>query len=158
VFSWLLLSVPPAVAGGVSYEEIMIYRSEKEILDIVRGFETGTLPRNEFSHSSHLIVAMHYVRQMPVEGAINKMREGLMNHLRHVGVDFTKEMPYHETLTVFWTRTVANFVASKNGASVLEIANKMVETFDKNYPNKFYSREHLFSDEARKTFIKGDLE
>jgi hypothetical protein len=135
----------------------MIYRSEKEILDIVRGFETGTLPRNEFSHSSHLIVAMHYVRQMSVEDAINKMREGLMNHLRHVGVDFTKETPYHETLTVFWTRAVADFVASKNGAGVLDIANELIETFDKNYPNKFYSSEHLFSDEARQTFVTGDL-
>jgi hypothetical protein len=136
----------------------MKYKTEEEILDIVRGFETGTLPRDEFSHSSHLIVALHYVRLMPVEDAIDKMRAGLMNHLRHVGVDFTKEMPYHETLTVFWTRTVAGFVKSKNGASVLEIANELAETFDKNYPNKFYSREHLFSDEARKTFVAGDLE
>jgi hypothetical protein len=136
----------------------MKYKTEKEIFDIVRGFETGTLPRNEFSHSSHLIVAMHYVRQMPVEDAIDKMRAGLMNHLRHVGVDFTKEMPYHETLTVFWTRTVNDFVKSKNGASLLETANELIETFDKNYPNRFYSREHLFSHEARKKFIKGDLE
>ncbi len=136
----------------------MKYKTEEEILDIVRGFETGTLPRNEFSHSSHLIVAMHYVRLMPVEDAIDKMREGLMNHLRHVGVDFTKEMPYHETLTVFWTRAVGDFVASKNGASLLEVANELVEAFDKNYPNKFYTREHLFSDEARKTFVNGDLE
>ncbi|HEV7646498.1 MAG TPA: hypothetical protein VGO50_21365 [Pyrinomonadaceae bacterium] len=136
----------------------MKYKTEEAILDIVRGFETGTLPRNEFSHSSHLIVAMHYVRLMPVEDAIDKMRAGLMNHLRHIGVDFTKEMPYHETLTVFWTRTVAGFVKSKNGASLLETANELVETFDKNYPNKFYTREHLFSDEARKTFVDGDLE
>jgi hypothetical protein len=135
----------------------MKYKTEEEILDIVRGFETGTLPRNEFSHSSHLIVAMHYVRLMPVEDAIDKMRSGLMNHLRHVGVDFTKEMPYHETLTVFWTRTVGDFVASKNGASLLETANELVEAFDKNYPNKFYSPEHLFSEKARKEFVEGDI-
>ncbi len=134
------------------------YNSEKEIFDIVHGFESGTLPRNEFSHASHLIVAMHYVRHMPVEEAVDKLRAGLLNHLRLIGVDFGKEMPYHETLTVFWTRTVDDFVRSKNGASLLEIANQLVETFDKNYPNKFYSRDHLFSDEARKTFVTGDLE
>jgi hypothetical protein len=135
----------------------MKYKTEEEILDIVRGFETGTLPRNEFSHSSHLVVALNYVRAMTVDEAINKMRKGLMNHLRLVGVDFTKENPYHETLTVFWTRAIADFNANKNGASLLDTANEMVETFDKNYPNKFYTREHLFSDEARKTFVKGDL-
>ena len=135
----------------------MTYKTEEEILDIVRGFETGTLPRNEFSHASHLIVAMHYVRQMPVEDAIDKMRAGLMNHLRLVGVDFTREMPYHETLTVFWTRTIGDFVKSKNGASLLEIANEIVETFDKNYPNRFYSRDFLFSDKARAEFVEGDI-
>ena len=134
----------------------MKYKTEKEIADIVRGFETGTLPRDEFSHSSHLIVAMHYVRLMPVEDAIDKMRGGLMNHLRHVGVDFSKEMPYHETLTVFWTRTVNDFVKSKNGASLLDTANELVEAFDKDYPLKFYRREILFSDEARRNFIMPD--
>lgn len=134
----------------------MKYITEKEILDIVRGFETGTLPRNEFSHSSHLIVAMHYVRSMPVEDAIEKMRSGLMNHLRHVGVDFTKEMPYHETLTVFWTRTVADFVESKRGAPLLEIANELINRFDKEYPLVFYSREVLFSDKARAEFVASD--
>lgn len=135
----------------------MTYKTEKEILDIVRDFETGTLPRNEFSHASHLIVALNYVRQMPVEDAIDKMRSCLMNHLRLVGVDFTKENPYHETLTVFWTRTIADFNASKNDTSLLEVANEMVEVFDKDYPNKFYSREYLFSEKARKEFVKGDL-
>ncbi len=130
--------------------------TEKEILDIVRGFESGTLPRNEFSHSSHLIVALYYVRGMPVEDAIDKMRVGLMNHLRHAGVDFSKEMPYHETLTVFWTRTVADFVKSKNGAPLLEIANELINRFDKEYPLTFYSREVLFSDKARAEFVAHD--
>lgn len=130
------------------------YKTEKEILDIVHGFETGTLPRNEFSHASHLVVALHYVRQMPVEDAIDKMRSGLINHLKLVGVDFTKENPYHETLTVFWTRTIADFNANKNGAPLLEVTNDMVEVFDKDYPLKFYTREVLFSDEARKNFVR----
>jgi hypothetical protein len=143
---------------GTNRENVMSYKTETEITDIVRGFETGTLPRNEFSHSSHLIVALYYVRQMPVDEAIDKMRAGLMNHLRLVGVDFTKENPYHETLTVFWMRTIADFNTSKNGASLLDTANEMVEIFDKNYPNKFYSREYLFSDEGRRGYIEPDIE
>jgi hypothetical protein len=133
------------------------YTTETEITDIVRGFETGTLPRNEFSHASHLVVVLNYVRQMTVDEAVEKMRFGLMNHLRLVGVDFTKENPYHETLTVFWTRTVADFNASKNGASLLDVANEMVEVFSKELPLTFYSREYLFSDEARKTYLAPDL-
>jgi hypothetical protein len=139
----------------------MQFTSEKEIMAIVRGFETGTLPRNEFNHAMHLIVAAHYVRAVSVDEAIDKMRRGLMNHLRLVGVDFSNpdgEMPYHETLTVFWVRAVADFVKSKNGASVVEIANEMAAKFDKDYPLRFYSKEVLFSDEARKSFVRPDLE
>ena len=66
-------------------------------------------------------------------------------------------MPYHETLTIFWMRTVADFNGSKNGDSVLDKANALVATYDKDYPLKFYSREYLFSDEARAGFVEGDL-
>ncbi len=66
-------------------------------------------------------------------------------------------MPYHETLTIFWMRTVADFNASKNGTSLLDKANELVATYDKDYPLKFYSREYLFSEEARARFVEGDL-
>ena len=86
------------------------------------------------------------------------MRSGIFKLLGAFGVDLTKEMPYHETMTVFWMRTVADFTAMKNGASVLDKANELVATYDKDYPLRFYSRECLFSDEARFRFIEGDLD
>jgi hypothetical protein len=67
-------------------------------------------------------------------------------------------MPYHETITLFWMRTVADFNASKNGASLLDKANEVAYKWDKDYPLAFYSRELLFSDEARAKFIPGDLQ
>jgi hypothetical protein len=66
-------------------------------------------------------------------------------------------MPYHETLTVFWMRTAADFAATKNGEPMLDKANEMVAEYDKDYPLRFYSREFLFSDEARAGFVEGDL-
>ena len=78
------------------------------------------------------------------------MRDGIFKLLTMgFGLDLSKEMPYHETLTVFWMRTVADFDASKNGASFVDKANELVATYDKDYPLRFYSREYLFSDEAR---------
>jgi len=85
------------------------------------------------------------------------MRRGIFNLLRSFKVDLTKEMPYHETLTVFWMRTVADFNASKNGTSLVDTANELVTNFDKNYPLRFYSRERLFSDEARTGFVEPEL-
>jgi hypothetical protein len=133
------------------------FKDEKEILTLVEAFESGAIPRAEWNHAGHLTVGLYYCLHYDLATAIDKMRCSLINHLKAIGVDFTKEMPYHETLTVFWMLTINNFSRSKNGASLLEKANELVEMFDKNYPLRFYSREYLFSDEARATFVEGDL-
>ena len=54
-------------------------------------------------------------------------------------------------------RTVADFNASKNGTSLFDKANELVAAYDKDYPMKFYTREFLFSDEARAKFVECDL-
>ncbi len=135
----------------------MRYKDEKEVAEVVRTFEDATISRDEWKHAEHLTVALHYLSLQDMETATAKMRDGIFKLLAAFEVDLTKEMPYHETLTIFWMRTVADFNASKNGTSILEKANELVATYDKDYPLKFYSREFLFSDEARAAFVEGDL-
>lgn len=136
----------------------MRFRNEEEIDELVRRFETADISRDEWKHAEHLAVALYYVCTHDLETAICRMRAGILNLLeKGFGVDLANEMPYHETITVFWMRTVASFNASKNGASLLEKANKVVAIYDKDYPLKFYSRELLFSDAARAKFVEGDL-
>jgi hypothetical protein len=73
------------------------------------------------------------------------------------GIDLRKEMPYHETLTVFWMRTVRDFNEANSEKSFLERANLVAIEFDKEYPLRFYSREFLFSDAARAEYLEPDL-
>jgi hypothetical protein len=134
------------------------YESEKEILEVVRGFETGTISREDWRHAEHLTVALYYLSHHDFETASVKMREGIFNLLKSFGVDLSKEMPYHETLTIFWMRTTDDFRKSKNGASIIEIRNELTENFDKDYPLRFYSRELLFSEKARAAFVEADLQ
>lgn len=134
------------------------YRNAGEIADIVRTFEDATISRNAWKHAEHLTVALHYLNSYEMETATKKMRGGIFKLLGSFGVDLTKEMPYHETLTVFWMKTVAAFNATRNGSSLLEKANDLVATYDKDHPLKFYSRDFLFSDEARSSFVEPDLE
>ena len=39
----------------------------------------------------------------------------------------------------------------------LDKTNELIATYDKDYPLRFYSREFLFSDEARIRFVEGDI-
>lgn len=136
----------------------MKYKTEDEIKELVRSFEDATIGRDEWKHAEHLIVAFYYVSHHDLETATEKMRSGILNLLANgFGVDLEKEMPYHETITVFWMRTVLGFKLTSNGGSIVDTANELAERFDKDFPLRFYSRERLFSDEARAKFIEGDL-
>lgn len=130
------------------------YDSEKEISDVVRGFENGTIRRENWRHAEHLTVATYYLWHHDFETSLVKMRDGIFNLLKAFEVDLNIEMPYHETLTVFWLKTVKDFKDSKNGCSIVEVCNELIEKFDKDYPLQFYTRELLFSDKARTEFVE----
>jgi len=133
----------------------MTYQTEDEILSIVRAFESGTIKREEWRHAEHLTVAFYYAFHYDYKTALVKMRSGIFNLLTSFEVDLSKEMPYHETLTVFWMKTTADF--KKSQSAVLQGCNQLIEHFDKNYPLQFYSRELLFSEQARASFVEADL-
>jgi hypothetical protein len=135
-----------------------LYKDEASILALVESFESATVSRDDWKHAEHLIVALHYICHHDLATATDKMRTGIFKLLTNgFGVDLSKEMPYHETLTIFWMRTVVEFNASKNGASLPDKAKGLVEMFDKDYPLRFYSPDYLFSDEARASFVNPDL-
>jgi hypothetical protein len=134
-----------------------IYETEDHVKTLVEAFENGTISEAEWRHAEHLVVALFYLSNHDFETAVHKMRDGIFNLLRAFKVDLTKEMPYHETLTVFWMRTVDDFRNQQNGAALADICNEIVASFDKNYPLKFYSRELLFSEKARAEFVEADL-
>lgn len=136
----------------------MKYKDETEIEELVKAFEDATIGRDAWKHAEHLVVALVYTNAHESETATAKMRDGLFNLLTHgFKVDLSKDMPYHETLTVFWMNAVSKFNAECGGLTLKEKANSLVEAFDKDYPLRFYSREFLFSDEARARFVEPDL-
>jgi hypothetical protein len=138
----------------------MRYEDDEEIEKLVAAFEDASIARDVWKHAEHLVVALYYASKYHnVETATDRMRDGLFNLLGEgFKVDLTKEMPYHETLTVFWMRTVDEFSRSTNGIPLHEKANSLIEEYDKDYPLRFYSHEFLFSDEARGRFVEPDLE
>ncbi|MGB7069366.1 MAG: hypothetical protein WBD22_07710 [Pyrinomonadaceae bacterium] len=136
----------------------MKFKDENEILALVRSFEEASIGRDEWHHAEHLAVALYYVSRVDLDTATQKMRGGLLNLLREgFGVDFAKEMPFHETLTTFWMRTMHLYSLGADSKSLQEMANDVVCLYDKEYPLRFYTRETLYSERARSTFVEPDL-
>ena len=134
------------------------YKNEKEINALLSSFEDATVSRDDWKLAEHLVVALCYLERHDLETATERMRSGILNLLvKGFGVDLSKEMPYHETITVFWMRTAYAFALMHKELSFVEKVNKLCGMFDKDHPLKFYSRELLFSDRARSEYVGPDI-
>jgi hypothetical protein len=134
------------------------YNNDSEIRDLVKAFEGATVSRDDWKHAEHIVVALYYLASEEYDAATAKMRDGIFNLLtKGFNVDLSKEMPYHETLTVFWMQTINDFLCERQGRSLAENAAEAITIYDKDYPLRFYTRELLFSDEARSGYVEPDL-
>jgi len=138
----------------------MIYNKDEEVNLLAKAFEERTLPKAEWTHAAHLVVGLYYCYHNSFGMAKNLMSDGIYWLNDAHGTPNTETSGYHETLTVFWLRTVANFIEkAEHGKGLAELANELVATVnDTKLPLKYYSRERLFSVEARLNYVEPDLE
>jgi hypothetical protein len=120
------------------------YRTEEEIEDVVRRFETCSYTPEEFVHARHLTVAAWCFATLESDAAREKMRTGLRRFIAHHGKN-----GYHVTITEFWREREEGLVP---------LVNSVVERFrDKNLIYEFYSRERIASTEAKAARIEPDI-
>lgn len=130
------------------------YNREREIELVVRGFESCTTGKDEFSHSDHLAVAVWYSRQDP-ERALELMRASLHRFLDH----YDCRPNYHETLTRFWIMSVQRALASLPAEfTLLAATNAVVERLgNSRLAFEFYSKELVESATAKEGWVEPDL-
>jgi hypothetical protein len=118
-----------------------------------RAFENGDVTPAQFDHRAHVRVAWVYLHESATpREALERMRDGIRRFAAAAGAS----QKYHETITVLWMRLLE--AARARGASG-ELADVLVahpELADKDLPLQYYSRERLFSDEARAAWIEPD--
>jgi hypothetical protein len=128
--------------------------TDPEIESLVRSFEDGSLPRSEWTHARHLVVALWYVRRLGRDGATGLVRDGIRRFNERHG----NPTGYHETITLAWVAVIDVFLAGRDRdrpISVL-VGELLEECGDKGYLLRFYSRDRLFSDEARGRWVPPD--
>ncbi|MDQ3917301.1 MAG: hypothetical protein M3348_02395 [Acidobacteriota bacterium] len=139
--------------------ETATFRTTGEILALVRGFEDCTLARERWTHAAHLTVALWNLLQYDWPEAVARVRLGINRYNAAHGIAATPTGGYHETLTLFWLRRVRAFLeGGRNEArSLVSLANELIAAFDKSLPLAYYTRERLFSPEARAGWVEPDL-
>jgi hypothetical protein len=136
--------------------------SEVALRKFVADWEACALPASAWTHSAHVAVAAYYACEHPAEECYRRMKSGILRFNGCTGVVNTPDRGYHETLTRFWSKAIADFVSQSVGSdatsSRLAMARAAVKEFDdRQCWRRYYSFDVLRSREARREWIPPDL-
>src|SRR5215470_15970658 len=131
----------------------------EEIENLIREFESGALPRDQWDHKAHLTIACWYLVRYPEPEAARRIRKGIQRYNKSAGIVTTRENGYHESITMFWVSMVKNFLRNATlECSIVGLINNLVDRYgNKRLPYEYYSRDLLMSLEARLNRVEPDL-
>jgi hypothetical protein len=144
-----------------TYPPTHISSSLVALVTFLDDFESGRLPRDKWTHQSHLLVALWYLVNFSREEAVEKVKNGILAYNRSSGVENTATSGYHETLTLFWIRVVDSFLSENADLfSITDLADALMNSkvADRDLPLNYYSKTHLMSVEARMKWVEPDLQ
>lgn len=132
----------------------------KNLEKLVWDFNSTNLPKEKWTHEAHLIVAIWFCKTYELPKALNLLRYHIKTYNISVGTANSDSQGYHETLTRFWLLIAANFVKLNETKTFEETAEAFVNSdwASRNLAFDYYSKETLFSVEARKDWVGPDLE
>jgi len=129
--------------------------TEIEIDDFLAAFESGTLPKERWTHAAHLLAGACYVHRLGQSSAINHMRACVRRYNEAVGGKNTATSGYHETITVFWIKVLDALLLHAQPIARAEFAALAVERFtpQRDLFRRFYDFDVVASTEARAEWI-----
>jgi hypothetical protein len=122
--------------------------------EFLHAFFALTLANSEFRHRDHLRLAWLAVRRHGAGAAEDVVTSGIQRFAQH----HSHGPAYHDTMTRFWVRLVAHAVS---GRPEIEDFDEFLATYplllDKNTPLRHWSRDAMFSPDARAEWCEPDL-
>lgn len=110
--------------------------------------------------TAHFMVAIWYCTSYPLPDAVQKIRTGIKQYNVSVGGQNTDSAGYHETITLFYTTVIAQYLVAGNITTLTdsEISIFLQQPFlEKDYLLRFYTRELLLSPAARRNWMPPDI-
>jgi hypothetical protein len=137
-----------------------LFANDAEVARIGEGFLAHDLPRAEWTHEAHLAATTYLLLKRPdvdVEAALPGL---IRSYNESVGGVNSDSEGYHETITRVFLHGIRLFLGEADRAEPLhELVNELLLSpmGRRDWPLRFYSRERLFSVEARRSFVAPDL-
>jgi hypothetical protein len=136
------------------------FTTDAEIEHIGEGLLAGTLPREEWTHEAHLAATTYLLTRRPDVDLDAELPGIIRRYNESVGGVNSDTEGYHETITRAFLQGVRLFVSEADREAPLhERVNELLLSpmGGRDWPLRFYSRERLFSVEARRNFVAPDI-
>ena len=130
--------------------------SEAEVGAFIDRFEACGVTKEEWTHQAHLTAGFWYVRKLGATRALDAMRTRIRRHNESVGTANTEVSGYHETITCLYLAAIATHLDEHPELEFAGSLQALLESdlSDSRWPLRFYSRERLFSPEARRSWVE----
>lgn len=131
----------------------------EKIETLVQQFQNSTLPKEAWTHEAHLIVAIWHLNKYAKAESTCLLRAGIIHYNAAVGTKNTPTGGYHETITLFWIWLINEYIENNKGLKTNELVIGFLESTyaKKDVFLKYYSKELLFSVDARANWKEPDL-
>ena len=118
-----------------------------------------TLPRAEWTHEAHLAACGCLLAEYPDVVPERDLPGTIRAYNVAVGGVNDATQGYHETITQFYIAAVRAHLAQDGQGTLAERVNRLLAgpRGARDYPLRFWSRERLFSPEARLGWVEPDL-
>ena len=137
-----------------------LFTADAEIEHIGEGLLARTLPREEWTHEAHLAATTYLLTRRPDVDLDAELPGIIRRYNESVGGVNSDTEGYHETITRAFLQGVRLFVSEADREAPLhELVNELLLSpmGGRDWPLRFYSRERLFSVEARRNFVAPDI-
>src|ERR1044072_4188272 len=133
-----------------------LYQTDKEVLEVVRRFESCELPPSDFNHREHLLVALCYLLRMDEAESLARVHARINAYVAAHGINPNL---YNETITAFWLKRVRSYLEhSDSDLSLAEMTNALsAECGSSRLIFDYYSKELIDSETARREWVEPDL-
>jgi hypothetical protein len=136
-----------------------LFADDEAIRHVGRGLLDRSLPREEWTHEAHLAACLWIITERPDVDPARDMRAIISGYNEAVGGVNDDHGGYHDSITNSFIAGVRHWLARTDADSLVGRVNGLLLAPEgrRDWPLGFYSRERLFSVEARRERVEPDL-
>ena len=138
---------------------VRIFGDDAAIRRIGEGLLAHSLAKEDWTHEAHLAACVWLMLEREDIVPEHDLPAIIRGYNDRIGTINDATQGYHETLTQLYVRAVRRFLRLHRQATLLETVNALLvsEFGARDWPLRFYSRERLFSAEARALWVEPDI-